>query len=148
MPQFFYLIHQRVMAEVSKKGAVARGMLRRIIAANVWLRDHLGWNPGRRVFARVHRALGASMRVLVTGGSRFDPVIGRDLYGMGFTLQNAYGLTETSGGATMQRPGDRFTTSVGRAFEGVEIADPHAGCRRGQAPQKKTMTTGKAMARS
>ena len=69
----------------------------------------------------VHRVFGAKMRVLVTGGSKFDPVIGRDLYGMGFTLLNAYGLTETSGAATIMRPNDRFTTSVGQPLPGVEI---------------------------
>ena len=61
------------------------------------------------------------MRLLVTGGSKFDPAIGRDLYGLGFTILNAYGLTETSGGATIMRPGDRFTTSVGQPLPGVEI---------------------------
>jgi long-chain acyl-CoA synthetase len=121
VPQFFYLIHQRVMAEAARKGALARGLIRLLVGLNVWLRDHAGVNPGRRIFSRVHHALGTSMRLLITGGSRFDPAIGRDLYGLGFTILNAYGLTETSGGATMVRPGDRFTTSVGQAFPGVEI---------------------------
>ena len=119
--QFFYLIHQRVMAEAARKGALARGLIRFLVGLNVWLRDHAGVNPGRRIFSRVHHALGTSMRLLITGGSRFDPAIGRDLYGLGFTILNAYGLTETSGGATIVRPGDRFTTSVGQAFPGVEI---------------------------
>jgi long-chain acyl-CoA synthetase len=121
VPQFFYLIHQRVTGEVAKGGAVARGLFRALVNSNAWMRDRLGWNPGRRVFARVHRVLGPKMRILVTGGSRFDPAIGRDLYGLGFTLLNAYGLTETSGGAAIVRPGDRFTTSVGQPFPGVEI---------------------------
>jgi long-chain acyl-CoA synthetase len=134
VPQFFYLIHQRVTGEVRRRGALARAAFRGLIDAGVWLRDHLGWNPGRRLFARVHRVLGPRMRMLITGGSRFDPAIGRDLYGMGFTLLNAYGLTETSGGATIMRPGDRFTTSVGQPFPGVDIriapretADAEAG---------------------
>ncbi|MEZ5316098.1 MAG: AMP-binding protein [Vicinamibacterales bacterium] len=121
VPQFFYLIHQRVSAEVARGGAGRRALFRALVGANVWLRDHVGWNPGRLAFARVHRVLGPRMRILVTGGSRFDPAIGRDLYGMGFTLLNAYGLTETSGGATIVRPGDRFTTSVGQPFPGVEV---------------------------
>ena len=121
VPQFFYLIHQRATAEVAKRGRIARGLVRAILGANVWLRDHAGANPGKRVFARVHRVFGTKMRFLVTGGSKFDPAIGRDLYGMGFTLLNAYGLTETSGAATLMRPGDRFTTSVGQPLPGVEI---------------------------
>ena len=80
-----------------------------------------GLNAGRLAFARVHRVLGDRMRFLVTGGSRFDPAVGRDLYGMGFDILNAYGLTETSGGATIVRPGDRFTSSVGQPFPGIEI---------------------------
>ncbi len=121
VPQFFYLIHQRVMGEVARKGRFARGVFRAIIGGNAWLRDHAGFNPGQRLFARVHRVLGPRMRILVTGGSRFDPAIGRDLYGLGFRLLNAYGLTETSGGATIVRPGDRFTTSVGQPLPGVDV---------------------------
>ena len=121
VPQFFYLIHQRVSSEVARGGPLARGLFRALVAGNAAWRDLTGLNPGRRLFARVHRVLGPRMRVLVTGGSRFDPAIGRDLYGLGVTLLNAYGLTETSGGATIVRPGDRFTSSVGPPFPGVEV---------------------------
>jgi long-chain acyl-CoA synthetase len=121
VPQFFYLIHQRITSEAAKKGALARGVLRAAISANVWLRDRTGLNPGKVLFARIHRTLGSRMRLFVTGGSKFDPGISRDLYGLGFTILNAYGLTETSGGATIVRPGDRFNLSVGQPFPGVEI---------------------------
>lgn len=121
VPQFFYLIHQRATAEVGKRGRIARAAFRAIVSANGSLRDRVGANPGKRVFARVHRVFGPKMRVLVTGGSKFDSAIGRDLYGMGFTLLNAYGLTETSGAATLTRPGDRFTSSVGQPLPGVDV---------------------------
>ena len=101
-------------------------LFRALLAANRLCRDRIGWNPGRRWFARVHARLGPSMRILITGGSRFDEAIGRDLYALGFTILNAYGLTETSGGATVQRPGDRFTTSVGQPLPGVESASAPA----------------------
>jgi len=127
VPQFFYLIHQRVMNEIGRKGALSERAFRALLAASIVLRDRLGWNPGRRIFRRVHRALGSHMRFLVTGGSRFDPDIARDLYGMGFSLLNAYGLTETSGGATMVRQGDRFTTSVGQPFPGVDVRIDQGG---------------------
>ena len=121
VPQFFYLIHQRIISEAMKKGALARGFLRTAIAANVGIRDLTGLNPGKVLFGRIHRTLGARMRLFVTGGSKFDPAISRDLYGLGFTILNAYGLTETSGGATIVRPDDRFNASVGQPFPGVEI---------------------------
>ena len=134
VPQFFYLIHQRVMGDLQHGSAISRGGARMLMRINAGLRDRVGWNPGRRWFARVHRALGPRMRLLVTGGSRFDPAIGRDLYGMGLTLLNGYGLTETCGAATVQRPGDRYTTSVGPPLPGVEIridTRPNAGADGG-----------------
>jgi len=121
VPQFFYLIHQRVTGEMGRRGAIARALFRSLLNANVLLRDRLGWNPGRRVFARVHHALGPAMRLLITGGSRFDPGIARDLYGLGVSLYNGYGLTETSGAASIVRRGDRFTTSVGPPIPEVDI---------------------------
>jgi long-chain acyl-CoA synthetase len=121
VPQFFYLIHQRVTSEVATGGGVRVRLFRTLLAVNRVCRDRFSWNPGRRWFARVHTRLGSSMRILITGGSRFDEGIGRDLYAMGFTILNAYGLTETSGGATVQRPGDRFTTSVGQPLPGIDV---------------------------
>ena len=121
VPQFFYLIHQRVMTEVGKASPLRRGLFRALKGANGRLRSHSRMNPGRRWFAKIHHVLGPQMRVLVTGGSKFDASVGRDLYDLGFNLLNAYGLTETSGGACIVRPGDIFTTSVGQPLKGVEI---------------------------
>ena len=55
--------------------------------------------PGKVFFAKVHLRLGTKIRYFITGGSRFDPKIGRDLEDMGFSVLQAYGLTETTGGA-------------------------------------------------
>ncbi|HYX70861.1 MAG TPA: AMP-binding protein, partial [Terriglobales bacterium] len=125
VPQFFYLIHERVMKEVQARGAMARLGLRMLMAISRSLRP-LGINAGKFFFRRAHQALGPRMRYLITGGSRFDPAIGRDLQAMGFDILQAYGLTETSGGAFVTPPGDVVMGSVGRALHGVEgrIADP------------------------
>src|SRR4029453_17321095 len=81
VPQFFYLIHQRVMSGGGRGGPIARRAAPMLIGPKVWPRDHAHWNPGRAIFGRVHRALGPKMRLLIAGGSKFDPAIGRDLYG-------------------------------------------------------------------
>jgi len=121
VPQFFYLIHQRVFEHVAKASLPRRWLFRGLLSAAGTLRERLGINVGRRLFGRVHRALGPRMRLLVTGGSRFDPRIGRDLYRLGFNILQAYGLTETSGAATVLRPGDRHVGSVGQPLPGVEL---------------------------
>ncbi|MGH9861392.1 MAG: AMP-binding protein [Candidatus Acidiferrales bacterium] len=120
VPQFFYLIHQRVMQQVKEAGALKRAAFRAMLATNGALR-RVGINLGKVLFARVHKVLGPRMRYLVTGGSRFDPKVGADLYRMGFTIMQAYGLTETSGAATVMRPGDRHIASVGHPLPGTEV---------------------------
>src|SRR5512146_130577 len=119
VPQFFYLIHERMLKEVGRRGAVARLGFRALLKLCRAGRA-LGWNPGKLLFRRVHQMLGSRMRYLITGGSRFDPQVGRDLYALGFEILQAYGLTETTGGATCTPPGSHTIGSVGPPLPGVE----------------------------
>lgn len=121
VPQFYYLLHQRVRERVAARSWAARVMFRALLAINGWLRQRLGLNAGPILFRAVHDGLGGRMRIMVTGGSRFDPRIGRDLYRMGLNIVQAYGLTECSGAATLTRPGDAHIESVGQALAGVEV---------------------------
>jgi long-chain acyl-CoA synthetase len=120
VPQFFYMIHERIMKEFAKRGRLARMLLRLMMSAASGGR-RIGVNLGKLFFKRAHEALGAGIRFLVTGGSRFDPAIGRDLQAMGFEILQAYGLTETSGGATVTRPGHNVMGSVGQPLHGIEV---------------------------
>jgi long-chain acyl-CoA synthetase len=133
VPQFFYLIHQRVMKEVKAAGRLRRMMFGALLRTNGWLRDAFGVNLGPVIFRRVHDVLGSKMRLLVTGGSRFDPAVNRALYCLGFQMLQAYGLTECTGAATVTSPGGKFTDSVGRPLPGVEIqiAPPPASAEKG-----------------
>ena len=125
VPQFFYLIHERIFKEVVKKGTLARFALRFLMKLNRALR-RLGVNAGPLFFGKVHRTFGRKMRFLVTGGSRFDPQIGHDFYALGVDVLQAYGLTETTGGAFVNPPHDNVIGSVGKPLKGVEgkILDP------------------------
>lgn len=119
VPQFFYLIHQRVTAQVKSAGVLTRLVFNTLLAVNFRLR-RLGWNIGPTVFSKVHAVMGRRMRLFVTGGSKFDPAIGRDLYALGFTILQAYGLTETSAAATINTPDEAHLDTVGRPLAGVE----------------------------
>lgn len=121
VPQFFYLLHQRIEHEVGALPLVARAFVRTAAWANLRLRNSLRLNPGRVVFRRIHRSLGPDLRILITGGARFDPEINRALFALGFSIQQAYGLTECSGGATVSLAGDPHLASVGPPLPGVEV---------------------------
>ncbi len=120
VPQFFYLIHQRVLQEVDNAGGVRRMLFKRVLSASFVLR-RLGINAGPLLFGRVHSLLGPRIRLFITGGSRFEPAIGRDFYALGFTILQAYGLTETTGAATLTRPDEAHLDTVGRPLPGQEI---------------------------
>ena len=120
VPQFFYLIHQRVMQQVAKSGVITRVLFKTLLAINFQLR-RIGINLGRGFFGKVHDVMGRDMRLLVTGGSKFDPAIGKDLYSLGFTILQAYGLTETSAAASINTPDEAHLDTVGRALPGVDI---------------------------
>jgi long-chain acyl-CoA synthetase len=120
VPQFFYLIHERIMREVGKRGVASRAVFRLLLATGFRVR-RLGVNLGPILFGTVHRLMGRQMRLFVTGGSKFDPAIGRDLYSLGFTILQAYGLTETSGAATINTPHEAHIDTVGRPLPGVDL---------------------------
>ena len=120
VPQFFYLIHERIFKELHKRGKFTLSLVRTLMGLNRALRRvHI--NAGKLFFGKIHATFGARMRYLITGGSRFDPAVARDFYSFGIDVLNAYGLTETSGGAFINPPGrDVVFGSVGRPFPGVE----------------------------
>ncbi len=125
VPQFFYLIHERIFKEVAKRGRAARALVRTLMAITRYSR-RTGWNLGKIFFRKIHDLFGPRMRYLVTGGSRFDPEVARDFSALGIDILQAYGLTETTGGAFVNPPGDVVFGSVGQALGGVEarIVDP------------------------
>src|SRR5215813_12882049 len=120
VPQFFYLIHERVMQQVNTRPWPVRKLFRMLMALSAAGRK-MGVNLGKLFFRKVHKLLGPKMRFLITGGSAFDPKIGRDFENLGFNVLQAYGLTEVSGGAFVTPPEDNVMGSVGKPLHGVEV---------------------------
>jgi long-chain acyl-CoA synthetase len=125
VPQFFYLIRDRIFQEIEKRGAVTQRVFRSLVTLNRGLR-RVGLNAGPVLFKKVHETLGKKMRYLVTGGSRFDPEIARDFHDLGIDVLQAYGLTETTAAVFANSPSNNVIGSVGKAMKGVEgkIVDP------------------------
>jgi long-chain acyl-CoA synthetase len=125
VPQFYYLIHERIFQEIKKRGALTQRLFGAMLVLNRTLRK-VGINAGHVLFKKVHDTLGPKMRYLATGGSRFDPAIARDFRDLGIDVLQAYGLTETTAAVFVNSPRDNEIGSVGKAMKGVEgkIIDP------------------------
>jgi long-chain acyl-CoA synthetase len=119
VPQFFYLIHERIFQEIARRGTLTQRAFKGLVAFNRALRK-LGMNAGPVFFRKVHDTLGKKMRYLVTGGSRFDPQIAQDFYDLGIDVLQAYGLTETTAAVFANSPTNNVIGSVGKALKGVE----------------------------
>jgi len=65
------------------------------------------------VFAKIREKLGGRLKGVMTGSAAMNPEISRFFWDMGVPLYDAYGLTETSPGATMNCPAKYRLGSVG-----------------------------------
>lgn len=121
VPRLWYLFHKKIFDAVRARTAPVRVMFRILLALNGALRDWLGLNVGRLLFKPVHRSFGGKLRLAVSAGASFDENVARDFHRLGFTILQGYGLTETSGAATVTRFEDNKIGSVGTPLNGVEV---------------------------
>src|SRR5271169_1213847 len=116
VPQFFYLIHDRIFQEVKKRDVLTQKVFKALVGFNRMLRK-VGINAGPTLFSKVHETLGKKMRYLVTGGSRFAPQIAKDFHDLGIDVLQAYGLTETTAAVFANSPNNNVIGSVGKAMK-------------------------------
>jgi long-chain acyl-CoA synthetase len=121
VPQFFYLFHDRIQEELSKKSALARKLFRGMLRLNRFCLRNLHVNPGSMLFPKVHHSFGSRLRLFVSGGSSFDSKVAQDFYDMGFTILQGYGLTETTGASVLTRVENNVVGSVGPPLPGVDV---------------------------
>ena len=122
VPQFYYLVHHRILQEVKKQSFVKRFLFQRLLGFSRFCNDHLGWNPGKLLFSSIHKKFGSRFRIFGVGGARFDSEVARAFRDLGFTVIQAYGMTETAALATLTRLDNPGVGSVG-------VALPHARIR-------------------
>jgi long-chain acyl-CoA synthetase len=92
--------------------------------AGLWLRaQHALFD--RLVYSKLRDAMGGKVRWAVSGGAPLGARLGHFFRGIGVTILEGYGLTETAGATTVNRPELLKIGTVGRPFPGaaVRIAD-------------------------
>ncbi len=77
------------------------------------------------VYAKLRQALGGRVVYAVSAGAPLGSWLGHFFRGIGLTVLEGYGLTETAGGITINTPNHMKVGTVGRPFPGttVRIAD-------------------------
>lgn len=75
----------------------------------------------RLVYGKLRQAMGGRVTHAVSGGAALGERLGHFFRGIGVTILEGYGLTETSAAATVNRPGELKVGSVGRPIPGTSI---------------------------
>src|SRR6202051_5227582 len=60
VPQFYYLIHERIFQEIAKRGALAQKVFKSLMSINRKLRK-VGINAGPMLFGKIHETFGKKM---------------------------------------------------------------------------------------
>ncbi len=122
VPALWEMLHRRIKTRLRERGDWIADLADSVIDFNAWIRDNTPFNLGPIVFFPIHQGMGGKMRYLISGGSALSEKVQKDLHGLGFTVLEGYGLTESSPVLTVARPGNKLLRgSVGKPLPGVEV---------------------------
>ncbi|MGD9561435.1 MAG: AMP-binding protein [Pyrinomonadaceae bacterium] len=122
VPALWEMLHRRIKTRLRERGDWIADLADNVIEFNAWIRDNTPFNLGPIVFFPIHQGMGGKMRYLISGGSALSEKVQKDLHGLGFTVLEGYGLTESSPVLTVARPGNKLLKgSVGKPLPGVEV---------------------------
>jgi len=129
VPALWEMLHRRIKSRLRERGDWLADIADNMIEFNAWIRDNTPFNLGPIIFLPIHEGMGGRMRYLISGGSALSEKVQKDLHGLGFTVLEGYGLTESAPVLTVARPGNKMIKgSVGKPLPGIEVRidDPDA----------------------
>lgn len=75
----------------------------------------------RKLFSKVHKSIGVSLRTLAVGGAPLEPKLDYFFQGLGYTVLVGYGLSETAPVLSVSLDQKRVGGSVGQPLHNVSI---------------------------
>lgn len=122
VPALWEMLHRRIKTRFREQSNFVADLADNIIDFNSWLRNNTPFNLGPIVFFPIHKRFGGRIRYLISGGSSLSEKVQKDLHGLGFTILEGYGLTESSPVLTFTRPQNKLAKgTVGKNLPGVEV---------------------------
>lgn len=133
VPRIFERVYNKIHDQLSKKPAIARALFK--AAVNVgWHRFQVqqkreNWHPkllfwpilNKLVAGKILAKLGGNLQLAVSGGAALSPEIAKTFIGLGLTISQGYGLTETSPVVSTNKLNDNDPFSVGHTMGNVEV---------------------------
>jgi long-chain acyl-CoA synthetase len=119
-------VFEKVYAVANEKAAAAGGMKQRLFtwATEMGKRKQGGWGgfwADRLVLSKIRARFGGRIKFLISAGAPLAKELADWFDGAGIPVLEAYGLTETTGGTTLNRLGRQRYGTVGPALPGVQV---------------------------
>lgn len=133
VPRVFERIYSRIKHQLEKKGPLERRLFE-WTARLGWGRfecrqKRRGWSPAflpwplldALVARKVRNGFGGRLRLAISGGAALPPELARVFIGMGITLLQGYGLTETSPFVSVNVKENNDPLGVGLPIKDIEV---------------------------
>lgn len=121
VPRVYHALVEGIANQFRRRGPMAAELFRVLLSLARFLRRRFGWRAGKALFGPIHRRIGPSLRVVVSGGAALKPEIAWTLEALGWQVATGYGLTETSPMLTINPPGQARFETAGRPVPGVAL---------------------------
>jgi long-chain acyl-CoA synthetase len=137
VPRIFNKLYTAVQKQIASKPPLVQRLVKRALKITGKKRDGRPIGATDRVilaltdklvFSKVRARFGGKLKYAFSGGAAISREVAEFIDGLGVTVYEGYGLTETSPIATANCPDHRKIGSVGQAIPGVKIViDSSAG---------------------
>jgi len=133
VPRIFERVYNKIHDQLSQKSPIAQGLFK--LAVNVgwhrflvqqkrenWHIKLLLWPVLKKLVAgKILAKLGGRLELAVSGGAALAPEIAKTFIGLGLTISQGYGLTETSPVVSTNKLQDNDPFSVGKCLSHIEV---------------------------
>ena len=132
VPRVFEKVYDAAQQQASASTAEARIFAAAAQTAVAWSKARDGAGAGlalrlrhavfeRLVYRRLRAAAGGRIQYAISGGAPLGERLGHFFRGAGITVLEGFGMTETTGAVTVNRPGRNVIGTVGQPLPGVTV---------------------------
>jgi long-chain acyl-CoA synthetase len=130
VPRIFNRIYDGVNKQMAEKPGVIRNIFHAAIRAATKQRKGQPLGIGEKltlavadriIFGKIRAKFGGRLKYAFSGGAALSKEVAEFIDGLGITVYEGYGLTETSPITTANRPGGHRIGSVGQPIPGVKV---------------------------
>ncbi|MFK5914958.1 MAG: long-chain fatty acid--CoA ligase [Woeseiaceae bacterium] len=133
VPRIFERVYNKIFDQLSQKSPIALVLFKQAVKVGwhrfLYQQKRETWHPRllfwpilkKLVAGKILAKLGGNLQLAVSGGAALSPEIAKTFIGLGLTISQGYGLTETSPVVCTNKLADNDPFSVGQTLNGVKV---------------------------